>query len=94
MAFIKRGAGGAGKARAKARKRRAMKRRKVCRFSADPTLTIDYKDVKLLRHFVTEQGKIIPRRITGTRAIYHRVLSTAIKRARNIALLPYTTREV
>jgi len=82
------------KRRARARKRRALRRRKVCRFSADPTLTIDYKDAKLLRHFVTEQGKIIPRRITGTRAIYHRELTRAIKRARHLALLPYASREV
>lgn len=82
------------KAKQRARRRRAFRRRKVCRFSADPTLVIDYKDAKLLRHFVTEQGKIIPRRITGTRSIYHRELTRAIKRARNIALLPYASREV
>ncbi len=67
-----------------------MRRRKVCRFCADKDLTIDYKNVKTLRNFVTDTGKIIPRRIYGTCAKHQRQLSEAIKRARQIALLPYT----
>jgi small subunit ribosomal protein S18 len=68
-----------------------MGRRKVCRFCADKTMGIDYKDARALSHFVTERGKIIPRRITGTCARHQRRLTTAIKRARVVALLPYTT---
>ncbi|MEW6221646.1 MAG: 30S ribosomal protein S18 [Thermodesulfobacteriota bacterium] len=64
-------------------------RRKVCRFCADKTLQIDYKDPKSLRHFVTERGKIIPRRIYGNCAKHQRQVTEAIKRARQIALLPY-----
>ena len=70
-------------------KKRFYQRRKVCRFCADSTLEIDYKDSKNLRSFITERGKIIPRRITGTCAKHQRSLSNAIKQARNIALLPY-----
>ncbi|MDY0376056.1 MAG: 30S ribosomal protein S18 [Desulfobacterium sp.] len=70
-------------------KKRFFQRRKVCRFCADSTLEINYKDAKELRSFITERGKIIPRRITGTCAKHQRVLSTAIKQARTIALLPY-----
>jgi small subunit ribosomal protein S18 len=66
-------------------------RRKVCRFCADSNLTIDYKDAKMLRLFTTERGKIVPRRISGNCAKHQRVLTVAVKRARNIALLPYTT---
>lgn len=66
-----------------------LKTKKICRFTAAGVKYIDYKDVKLLQRFVTEQGKIIPRRITGTSAKYHRELTTAIKRARQMALLPY-----
>lgn len=66
-------------------------RRKVCRFCADSNLTIDYKDAKMLRLFTTERGKIVPRRISGNCAKHQRVLTVAIKRARNIALLPFTT---
>jgi small subunit ribosomal protein S18 len=65
-------------------------RRKVCRFCADRELNIDYKDAKTLRNFVTERGKIIPRRIYGTCAKHQRELTEAVKRARQIALLPYT----
>jgi small subunit ribosomal protein S18 len=65
-------------------------RRKVCRFCADRELNIDYKDVKTLRNFVTERGKIIPRRIYGTCAKHQRELTEAVKRARQIALIPYT----
>lgn len=74
---------------AKRRKRRVFHRRKVCRFCADSTLPIEYKDAKALKYFTTERGKIIPRRITGTCAKHQRVLTRAIKRARTIALLPY-----
>ena len=67
-----------------------VSRKKFCYFKENGITEIDYKDVKLLRRFVTEQGKIIPRRITGTSARMHRKLVRAIKRARNIALMPYT----
>jgi small subunit ribosomal protein S18 len=71
------------------KKRRIFHRRKVCRFCADSNLAIDYKEPKGLRYFVTERGKIIPRRISGTCAKHQRRLTHAIKRARTIALLPY-----
>ncbi len=67
-----------------------FKRRKFCRFTAEKIDWIDHKDVDLLKDFVAENGKIIPARITGTRTGYQRQLSTAIKRARFLALLPYT----
>jgi small subunit ribosomal protein S18 len=66
-----------------------MGRRKVCRFCADKSLTIDYKDPKLLRSFITERGKIVPRRISGNCARHQRELAVAIKRARHIAFLPF-----
>lgn len=69
---------------------RFFRRRKFCRFTAEGIQEIDYKDVDLLKGYVTETGKIVPSRITGTRARYQRQLSTAIKRARYLALLPYT----
>ncbi|HEY1270079.1 MAG TPA: 30S ribosomal protein S18 [Candidatus Binatia bacterium] len=72
-------------------RRRPMMRRKVCRFCADKSVRIDYKDIRLLTGFVTERGKITPSRITGTCARHQRLLTTAIKRARSIALLPFTT---
>ncbi len=65
-------------------------RKKSCRFCSDPELVIDYKDIKTLRGFVSERGKIIPRRIVGTCAAHQRQLCTAVKRARQIAFLPYT----
>jgi small subunit ribosomal protein S18 len=71
------------------RKRRVFHRRKVCRFCADSKLAIDYKDNKTLKYFITERGKIIPRRISGTCATHQRGLTLAIKRARAIALLPF-----
>jgi small subunit ribosomal protein S18 len=71
------------------RKKRVFPRRKVCRFCADNSLTIDYKDSKTLKHFTSERGKIIPRRISGNCAKHQRELTAAIKRARQIALLPY-----
>ena len=72
-------------------RRRFMVRRKVCRFCADKNLKIDYKDIKTLTGFVTERGKVTPSRITGTCAGHQRILTVAIKRARNLALLPFTT---
>lgn len=72
-------------------RRRLMVRRKVCRFCADKTLKIDYKDTRVLTQFVTERGKITPSRITGNCAHHQRLLTTAIKRARTVALLPFTT---
>jgi small subunit ribosomal protein S18 len=71
------------------RKRRVYHRRKVCRFCADSSLVIDYKDSKSLKYFITERGKIIPRRISGSCAKHQRALTLAIKRARSIALLPF-----
>ena len=72
-------------------RRRPMFRRKVCRFCADKTLMIDYKDVRMVAQFVTERGKMTPSRITGNCARHQRLLTTAIKRARSVALLPFTT---
>ena len=71
------------------RKRRVYHRRKVCRFCADTSILINYKDPKSLRYFITERGKIIPRRLSGCCAKHQRTLTHAIKRARTIALLPY-----
>lgn len=65
-------------------------RRKVCQFCVDKVDEIDYKDVAKLRRYVSERGKILPRRITGTCAKHQRKLTVAIKRARHIALMPYT----
>lgn len=69
----------------------AIRNKKICRFTQNDVKYIDYKDVKLLQRFVNEQGRIIPKRITGTRAKYQRELSTAIKRARHMALLPFVS---
>lgn len=71
------------------RQRRAKKR--VCSFCMDKTQTIDYKDISKLKKYITERGKILPRRISGNCAKHQRLVTIAIKRARNIALLPYTT---
>jgi small subunit ribosomal protein S18 len=68
---------------------RFYRRRKFCRFTAEDVKEIDYKDLETLKQYVTETGKIVPSRITGTKARYQRQLSTAIKRARFLALLPY-----
>ncbi|MBW1766476.1 MAG: 30S ribosomal protein S18 [Deltaproteobacteria bacterium] len=73
------------------RGRMTYHRRKICRFCADSRLVIDYKDFKALRLFITERGKIIPRRISGNCAKHQRMLTVAIKRARSIAFLPFTT---
>jgi len=93
MAFKPRNAKGRGKPGAKREGRgsRALfRRRKFCRFTAEGVKQIDYKDIDVLKEFINENGKIIPARITGTNAKYQRQLSVAIKRARFLALLPYT----
>ena len=69
---------------------RRIGRRKVCQFCVEKTEVIDYKDVSKLKKFVSERSKILPRRVTGTCAKHQRELTTAIKRARHLALLPYT----
>jgi small subunit ribosomal protein S18 len=69
---------------------RFFRRRKFCRFSAEGAAEIDYKDIATLKNYITESGKIVPSRITGTSAKYQRQLASAIKRARYLALLPYT----
>jgi small subunit ribosomal protein S18 len=71
---------------------RHSRRRKYCRFTAEGIKEIDYKDLNLLKAYVTETGKIVPSRITGTKSNYQRQLATAVKRARYLALLPYTDR--
>src|SRR5436305_10154279 len=92
------GGGGGGRGRGEKKttdkqgQRRPMfRRRKVCKFCADKIDDINYKDVKLIGPFVPERGKILPRRISGTCAKHQRKLQTAIKRARQIALIPYVT---
>jgi small subunit ribosomal protein S18 len=70
---------------------RRMHRRKICRFCIEKVDLIDFKDVKLLQGYIPERGKILPRRISGSCATHQRMLAEAIKRARNIALLPYAT---
>ena len=71
------------------KRRKSYRRQKVCKFCVDKIEQVDYKDVRRLRSFVTDRGKIIPRRISGTCAPHQRQLTVAIKRARNIALLPF-----
>jgi len=83
MAFQKRNSSGP-------RKKKTFIRKKVCRFCADKSLVIDYKEVKTLANFVTERGKIVPRRIYGNCAKHQRQMTDAIKKARQIALLPYS----
>lgn len=80
-----RGGGGGGG------KRTFYRRRKVCKFCADKIEYIDWKDIKLLQQFTPERSKILPRRISGTCAKHQRILQQAIKRARHVALLPFTT---
>jgi small subunit ribosomal protein S18 len=80
MSFGKQG-GGAG---------RFTRRKKFCRFTAEETKQIDYKDLGTLKGYITETGKIVPSRITGTRSFYQRQLALAVRRARYLALLPYT----
>jgi small subunit ribosomal protein S18 len=69
---------------------RGFGRRKVCRYCADKNLKVDYKNAAELKYFITERGKIVPRRISGNCARHQREVATAIKRGRNVALLPYT----
>lgn len=71
---------------------RYFRRKKFCRFTAEGVTEIDYKDITTLKNYVTETGKIVPSRITGTKARYQRQLARAIKRARFLALIPYTDR--
>lgn len=66
-----------------------IRRKKVCQFCADKAETIDYKDTEKLKKFITERGKLLPRRVTGTCSIHQRDITTAVKRARIVALLPY-----
>jgi small subunit ribosomal protein S18 len=73
------------------KRKRYFQRRKVCRFCADSTIIIDYKDARTLKFFTTERGKVIPRRISGNCAKHQRELTVAIKRARVLALLPFTS---
>jgi small subunit ribosomal protein S18 len=75
------------------RKGGRAKRRKVCYFTANGISRIDYKDVDLLKKFISERGKILPRRVTGTSAKYQRKLTVAIKRSRQMALLPFVAGE-
>lgn len=81
--------GGDRKGGSQARKR-GFTRRKVCRFCADKTLVIDYKDSQLLKYFVTDRGKIVPRRISGNCAKHQRKVALSVRRSRMIALLPYS----
>ncbi len=91
MAF---GARGRGKSKDDKKKKRGgrslFRRRKFCRFTAEGMKQIDYKDIDLLKDFINENGKLIPARITGTKAHFQRQLSVAVKRARFLALLPFT----
>ncbi|HLT63123.1 MAG TPA: 30S ribosomal protein S18 [Pseudohongiella sp.] len=69
---------------------RFFRRRKFCKFTAEGTVQIDYKDIETLKAYISETGKIVPSRITGTKARYQRQLAVAVKRARHLALIPYT----
>ncbi|MDH5343667.1 MAG: 30S ribosomal protein S18 [Betaproteobacteria bacterium] len=89
------GSGGKGKFKGKGKKdgrkgNALFRRRKFCRFTAEGIKQVDYKDINLLKDFINENGRIIPARITGTKSRYQRQLSIAVKRARFLALLPYT----
>jgi len=86
----KKGVGKDGKPRRDSGNRGLFKRRKFCRFTAEGAKEVDYKEVEVLKEFISENGKIIPARITGTKSHFQRQLSVAIKRARFLALLPYT----
>ena len=91
----RRGAKGKGKGRGdkkddKKGGRQLFKRRKFCRFTAEKIPEVDYKDINILKEFISENGKLIPARITGTKTRFQRQLSVAVKRARFLALLPYT----
>jgi small subunit ribosomal protein S18 len=86
MSFGKQGGGGGGGGGAG----RFTRRKKFCRFTAEGIKQIDYKDLAILKGYITETGKIVPSRITGTRSFYQRQLAQAVRRARYLALLPYT----
>ncbi len=86
-----RGGRGSGAKGAGFKKKYLFRRRKFCKFCDEKVEVIDYKDVRLLQSFIPERGKILPRRISGTCAMHQRRLMRAIKRARHMALLPYTT---
>jgi len=90
MAFGNRGRNGKDRKKDDKASRPLFKRRKFCRFTAEKIAEVDYKDVEILKDFINENGKIIPARITGTKAHYQRQLSAAVKRARFLAILPYT----
>lgn len=91
MAFGARGKGRGKDDKKKKRGGRSLfRRRKFCRFTAEGIKQVDYKDVDLLKDFINENGKLIPARITGTKAHFQRQLSVAVKRARFLALLPFT----
>jgi small subunit ribosomal protein S18 len=76
--------------KAKRKKKKKIQRPKICRLTVDRVVHIDYKDVAMLKHYITERGKIIPARITGASAKHQRMLTRAIKLARQISLLPYS----
>ncbi len=80
-----------GPARGSGKKKFYFRRRKVCRMCADKLDTVDYKDIRFLQQYLVERSKILPRRISGTCAKHQRVIQQAIKRARHLALLPYTS---
>lgn len=84
------GRGGAGGEKGEKGGKRGFARRKVCRFCADKQVPIDYKDPQTLKYFITDRGKIVPRRISGNCAKHQRKVSLAIKRARMVALMPFT----
>ena len=89
----RRGPGGAGGGEGKGgagMRKRGFARRKVCRFCADKNVAIDYKDPQTLKHFITDRGKIIPRRISGNCAKHQRKISVAVKRSRMVALMPFS----
>ena len=71
------------------KRRGGFRRKKVCQFCADKMDFVDYKDTEMLKKYITERGKILPKRITGTCAVHQRGVTTAVKRARTVALLPY-----
>ena len=88
--FVGRGKGKGKDGKKRERGNNLFKRRKFCRFTAEKIEEVDYKDVDILKDFITENSKIMPARITGTKAGYQRQLSVAVKRARFLALMPYT----
>ncbi len=88
--FISRRKNGKDKEKDKNANRPLFKRRKFCRFTAEGIKMVDYKDIEILKDFINENGKIIPARITGTKARFQRQLGVAVERARFLALLPYT----